>query len=46
MTYRFTIVYMDSEGTISQTKLREHSREKACRKFRSINPNCTIISIQ
>lgn len=46
MTYRFTIVFMDSEGTISQVKLREHSREKARRRFRETHPNCTIISIQ
>lgn len=46
MTYRFTIVFIDPEETISQIKIREHSREKACRKFYKAHPDCIIISMQ
>lgn len=46
MTYRFTIVYTTAEGIMSQIKFREHSREKARRRFRELYPDCTIISIQ
>lgn len=45
MIYRFTIVYRTAEGTISQVKLREHSREKARRKFHELHPDYTIISV-
>lgn len=46
MTYRFTIVYTTAEGVMSQTRLREHSREKARRKFHELYPNCTIVSVR
>lgn len=46
MTYRFTIVYTTAEGTMSQINFREHSREKARRRFNELHPGCTIISIQ
>ncbi len=46
MTYRFTIVYTTAEGIMSQLKLREHSREKARRRFCELHPDCTIISVR
>lgn len=46
MTYRFTIVYTTAKGIMSQIKLREHSREKARRRFYELHPDCTIIYIQ
>lgn len=46
MTYRFTIIYITAECIISQVKLREHSREKARRKFHEMHPDCTIIYVQ
>lgn len=45
MTYRFTIIYTDETGTMGQMKMREHSREKARRRFHELHPNCTIISV-
>lgn len=46
MTYRFTIIYTTAEGIMSQVKLREHSREKARRKFHELHPDYTIISVR
>ena len=46
MTYRFTIVYINKDGVMSQMRLREHSHKKARRKFSEMYPQYTIASVR